>query len=360
MATKSLSDADILGGDDEDTGVLLGAGETQEDDSLDALSDGGAELDTGGLEVEVLEQDEGEEQDKAAQTDDDKGRGDGPDSADDAGEVVDVDGLTEWDKKNLSKSVQKRISREQRLKVAEREAREAAEDRARKSEAGLLQARKETLEAQKLSANLMAASLDGQIAANTEALIAAKENSDSKEEVKAQSELDDLRAKRRELEGYRARLEATKIELPAAEHDVPEGTKTWLRNNKWFSNPQFADDAAILKTLDTRLGDEFKAGRFAHAPGTTQYFIELDRRVHAKLPNLRAEIRRAYPIPQAQTQRHAPVVNRGSAVRQSSAGKVLITPQDKENMRTFGLDPNNKSHLQEYARSKAGKGALNG
>lgn len=288
------------------------------------------------LEVVILDEDEGKDTKP-----DKKGEEDAQIALaedDDAGEDVDTDTprgeLTEWEKKNYNKAMQGRILRERRIKeraVAE------AQQKGFAAATAIRAARTEALEAQKISTTLLAEVLSRDITTKQTELLAAKEAGESQKEVQLFSELSDLQAKKRDVENAKQRLDQVKIEEVRVEQVTQQSpdTQAWLARNKWFGNKQFSDEATFARTMDTGLAEAYKAGRFAHAPGTSQYFAELDRRIHTKMPTLRAQIRKTYGEPRRST---TTPVSRGAPSKPNSR-VVTLNRSDQLQMIEWGFDP---------------------
>jgi hypothetical protein len=109
------------------------------------------------------------------------------------------------------------------------------------------------------------------------------------------------------------------------------------KNQAWFANKKYAAHRAFVLQEDANLVEE---GYDKHAP---EYYKELDRRVDRAFPTLRKKA----------TKSHSPVAPAASSPSRNTSSKTItLKKADLQNMRTFGLDPNNKEHLREYARSK--------
>lgn len=359
MADGKFSDAELLGGTDDDE-TNVGA-----EDALDLLDDNvdsteqiaAGDDDAVDVEFEIVDDDTKAEQNDGKNGQDDvAARGvDGDDfDTGEGGEEVDL--LSADEKKNWSGAMQKRVMRERRIR-REAEGREVA------TATELANTKRQLIQSNLVAITLLADNLDGKIASKTVELKAAKEAADTDKELTLQGELDDLRAKRREAAGGKEALEAAAKEpaKPAAQAPL---TQRWLARNKFMADPEFVAEKNYAYAIDNQLGTEFKAGKFAFGPDTPQYFAELDRRIHKSMPTLRARVQRtsggqqprpaqSRPAPQ---QRVAAVSRTGATVRTAANGvrngKVQLTREDLENARTFGIDTNDKKQLAELARNK--------
>lgn len=301
------------------------------------------------LEVVILDEDEGKDKEKAEVADEKDAEVVGQDE-DDTGEVVETPQfLTEWEKKNYSQAMQQRVMRERRAKKAEADARLAAETRADTEARGRQAAEANLRASEKLSATLLSDLFGRDIVAKTALLKAAKEAGNTDDELKLQGELEDLRAKKRDVDAAKDRLE----KAPATEEKpaVNPLTEQWMGRNRWFNDKAFERQRRLTMTLDRELAEEVKSGTFRHQANTAEYFAELDKRIHAEMPQLRARIRQAYGGPTKTQARVAPV-SRAAPARTAGNGKVFLTKDDLENARNFGVDTSDKKQLAEYARNK--------
>ena len=337
---RAVTEDELLSGSDDDV--------SQETvDSLDELKDledddppPKKDDDEKNVEVVIVDGDEVEEKD--GERTEAEASGEVLLDDEDAGEEIGTDYLTAWEKKNFSKAMRGRVNRERRAKFE-------AEGRAEQEAKGRREAETRLHEAEKMSATLLSKVLDGDIKDKTAELLKAKEDGNSADEIKLQGDLDDLRARRRDVEAAKTRMEER-----AEVKDEPKTENTnltrWIGRNRWFGNKEFSRDILVARSLDQELGLEVKAGGFRFGPSTPEYFAELDRRIHAERPQLRSRIRQVYggtPKPKV-----APVVRSGGGrqAQASTGGKVFLTKADLENARNFGLTT--KQQLVEYARAK--------
>ncbi|MCC6475125.1 MAG: hypothetical protein IT514_15435 [Burkholderiales bacterium] len=343
-----LSDADLLGGDDDDLK------DEKVDDGLDALDGGSQDRDEvlGGssvdpslkpeddLEVVVLDEDEGAGRKAAVEADETHAE---TAYDDDAGEVVDpLTLITAEERKNWPEALQKRVGRERRLKAEERARADAAEAARQRAEAALL-------ESQRVNVSLVTAMLAGEIEKKQRELKAAKEAGETDTEIKVQGELEKLRADARDAE--RAKEALAKAPEPKETKPTNPIADRWLGRNRWMQHQDFRQQAAATRGIDIGLAAEVKAGEHSFAVGSVEYFNELDRRVATQMPGLKSRVQRVFGGGGAKTT-VAPVT-RGAVGRPAAKkNQVQLTRADLENMRDFGMDPNNKEHLQEYAMNK--------
>ncbi len=82
-------------------------------------------------------------------------------------------------------------------------------------------------------------------------------------------------------------------------------------------------------------------------PKSKEFFVELDRRIAKRFPEL-------YARKAPKNMGGAPAGTGAATSTRSAVGKRTIKLQKSDliRMQKFGLDPQNKAHLQEWARSK--------
>lgn len=367
MAGKNgrLSEAELLGGSDDDE-------TTTSNDALDTLDGGDDDLtneltsdDTGkghtldqdagaddGLEVIILDSDEGQDGQRAGEGDDTTQAGEYDDPNDDTGEVLGEDLLTADERKHYSKSVAKRIGRERKLKIEERARADAAER-------DLIKANTENLELRKGFSALLVAQLERDVAMKAAELEKAMEDGNSKEQVKLQGELDDLRAQRRGAVETKERLDKMKAPDAAAPARNPTADR-WVARNPWFQNPKFTAQHAAARSVDAQLAQEVKDGKFRHGQGSPEYFVELDRRLHREMPGLKTQINAEYGGSRPKARVAAPAGRGAARPAVAGRGKVYLTKDDLANMEQFGLNTKDPKVLKEYALNKQTGGSFNG
>ncbi len=268
-------------------------------------------------------------------------------------EELGADFLSPWEKKNYSKAMAGRVTRERRLK------RQAEDETATQTEK-LVKAEERATTAEKLALDLLTERVESEIEQNKLEIIAAKETGDTKVEVDAQTKLQENLIKKREIERsseVQKKPEAAattdttgKKGEPAKKQPPSPQLKRWVERNRWFTNTEFADEEGYTRAIDAQLTvDPAFSGRL----GTPSYFAELDRRIHKKMPTLRGKIKKVFGA--QPTQKTAPV-DRGtssnirSPVHKSNANKVTLTAEDIANAAAFGITT--PEELKQYARNK--------
>lgn len=275
----------------------------------------------------------------------------------DAGALERTGADREDEDRAYSQKVQDRINRERRIA---REARAAAE--AERGER--LKAERRSLDAQKEAVETTKAALELQAKALKDALVKAKEDGKTTEEVDLQDKLNRVNARLQSVEGVERQLAADEERLKhgVAAASVNARANQWLRDNPWFNNARFREQTAIARALDAGLSAER-----LYAKDSPEYFEELDKRIRRRLPEVLRHSRsqpaaaeRGGRDGQRQQQRRDPTggAPRGGDSRQPAAaprkGRVVLNRQDLANMAQFGLDPKNPEHQKEYAIQKMG------
>lgn len=183
----------------------------------------------------------------------------------------------------------------------------------------------------------------------------AKEQGDTEAEVKYLSELQTLANQQAQIHPTKRTMEtrrASRAQLQnvwdappaqqpqqrqAQDPGTQEGAK-WKSAHKWFGKNEEATEFA--HTVDRKLVRE------GLNPRSKEFFAELDRRISKRFPELYAR--------KAPKQNVAPVAGSGrsSSASRPTNGKIVLKKSDLAVMRRFGLDPNNKVHLREFALQK--------
>jgi hypothetical protein len=251
-----------------------------------------------------------------------------------------------------SKGIRARIGRETRMRRAA-EAREEAERTAR------VNAETRAQGAELAQAELTLKLLEDKISAEEAKLKKAKTDGKVDDEVAASRAMGDLQAQRHDVERARDHLKTMKP-APAANPLV----HTWSAQNRWFNNPEFAPESAMVKSISADIAAKFP-------PNTQEHFDELDRELRKRVPNLAARVRArlgASAIKWEKGERQAPQNGSGREQRpgprlgapsagfgRSASGKrqVVLTRADTDNMRRVRLDPENPKHVLQYAREKS-------
>jgi len=256
-------------------------------------------------------------------------------SAGDGGEAGDGGDGGEAGDAAYSVKVRQRIGRERRLKEEERRARIVAEKEATdtKRELAKLKAEKET------------SAIDVEIDDLKGKIKTAKHALDHDEEVELIDKLQKANMRRVTAEKV-AVEEKPEIKKPQADDEEPELhalAKQWYKRNDWMydvRNREQHDEAVAVN------GELLKEG--AVKPQTQDFYDELDRRLTERLEEKKLN------VPKKNSEAKAsPVADVETAPVRTSKKSVRLTTDDFAMMRRVGLNPENKTHLIEYARTKA-------
>jgi hypothetical protein len=235
----------------------------------------------------------------------------------------------EDDEGSYSERVQKRIQREREATKREREARQKAE-----AELAKIRAERET------------ADLDDAIKKKQGELKEAHLDVDYDKIAAIQSEITELNVRKAlKLSG------AAQPKQDDAGSDSDGGgepddkphpkAQAWInRNQRWFKDGRFAAQTNAAYAINKALLDEGKD------PTSDAFYAELDRRLHdsVRLPQDVMPRKATSPVDAGESRDPGP---------SRSPKRVVLTTADITQMRTFGLDPENKEHLKEFARQKA-------
>jgi hypothetical protein len=189
-------------------------------------------------------------------------------------------------------------------------------------------------------------------------LTEAIEKGDTPAHVRLNGQLTDLKAERIALKYVVDDGDDDGLDDPPA--TPPRNTELadeWMdTHSDWYGKKGFLKQTRLANRLDKEVHkDGFR-------PTDEDYFEELDLRLREAAPELFDEDGDPAPPPRNQQHRQAggkprsPVAAADDASRNSNPrgnpNKVDLGPIEFANMRRFGLDPNNKDHLKEYALNK--------
>lgn len=247
-----------------------------------------------------------------------------------------------------SEKVRRRIMRE-------RDLRKGAEDREEAERAARISAQSQLHATQLNASEITLSMVDSQIKDREAALKVAKDGGKIDDDIKLTGELSELRARKTEVERVRDHLKSVK-------HEEPNPlVHRWERENRWYNNPEFLAESAAVRTISAQLAKKFPAN-------TDEHFEEVNKELQRRMPNLESRVKARlgqdairWNGSQAREEREQPrrqapkLAAPSGGFGRSSAGKrqIVITRTDMESMRSVRLDPNNKTHVLQYAREKA-------
>lgn len=278
---------------------------------------------------------------------------------DDAGDDdadPDLDPETLEMRKHLRPKFKKRLDREIRAKKEAQYNAYQAINYARERDAEVASLKQQNAILQSQYAETIELSVADRLANRVAALKKAREDGEFDAEAAVQGEIDDLRYKLNKVKEIRASMPTPQApqqgQQPPPQAQAPQQRQqqpqtppspkamAWVNKNKaWLGNEDFSAEQAALLAIDNAVK---KAG---FDPGTDAYYVELDKRLDAKFPNLRKK-----PV---DTPSPVAAVNGGGAAPNGKK-TITVTRADLNTMRTFGLDPNNKEHVRDFVRNRAG------
>jgi hypothetical protein len=169
----------------------------------------------------------------------------------------------------------------------------------------------------------------------------AKEDGEADAEVEAMTKISELQIKGREIEkGAESNKEPVKR---AAKTGNTPAAQRWIDRNRWFNNDaQFKNEIGYSRVIDSEMGAE---AEWKGKVGTSEYFAELDKRIHERIPALRVRIKKAYGG--KKVSRIAPV-GRGTIIKKKKGkGVISLTKEERASAAEFGIKGKD---LEEYAR----------
>ncbi len=250
----------------------------------------------------------------------------------------------------FSKKFEKRLDREQRAKRRERE-------RADTAEADNVRLRKQLAKKRGSSTEDKGRDLDRQIDTLTADLTEAIEKGDTTSHVRLNGQLTDLKAERIALKYVVDDDDDDGLVDPPPTQPRNNLADEWMDTHAdWYGKKGFLRQTRLANRLDKEVHAD------GYRPTDEDYFEELDLRLREAAPELFDEDGDPAPPRKPRRQRQAgdkprsPVAAADDASRNSNPStnpnKVDLGPVEFANMRRFGLDPNNKEHLREYALNK--------
>lgn len=249
---------------------------------------------------------------------------------------------------SYSQDVRNRIRREINLrKTAESQA--DAERQTRVRVQGELHA------TQLNAAEITLGMVDNQIKEKEALLKVAKDGGKVEDDIKLTGELSELRARKTEVERVRDHLKTAPPQQPNPL------VHNWERQNRWFDNPEFLAESAAVRMISKQIAQKFP-------PNTPEHFVEVDKEMRRRMPNLAARVKArlgqdaiSWGEPrresaQPEQRRQAPrLAAPGAGFGRPASGakrQIVLTRTDIDGMRAVRLDPNNKTHVLQYAREK--------
>lgn len=280
------------------------------------------------------------------------------------------------------RSVSRRIGRLERTfnqRMADAEARHQRELADVRREADSLRVSRSSSDVDETAHNTKIAALQADLAQAFETGNTARQADLTTQIARLQGEFES-----RKRDALLGRQQPTAQQQPAREARRPDNreggptpeARRWMRKNEWWDDPEFAIERDAAVRFDNELMDE------GSDPNDPEHYEELCERLLEKFPDMKDEIvmpgrsrqdrrRRARddegdeddededrgtsrrrsgrpPIPAFNTRDG----ERAQQLRSSGNGrKATLSRAQRENMITFGLDPDNDDHCREYAKS---------
>lgn len=213
--------------------------------------------------------------------------------------------------------------------------------------------------------------LDTEIKVAQSALVKAKEDGDTAEDVRLTAELQGHAAKRQQLiqsaetngfqiaDGTVVDRQPPQQQQPGAQDQTPLMGQQYMANNPWTRDPQYRKELGWLAMVD----QEVTAERFD--PNDASYWDEVSKRMKRAFPDLpvktangrdvrvakgkRTRGRKAATSPTATAPAVTPAAS--SVTRKGGKIQVRLNQEHFDQMENFGLDPRNKDHLKAWAGS---------
>lgn len=136
----------------------------------------------------------------------------------------------------------------------------------------------------------------------------------------------------------------------------------WVKHNGWFNDPKFAPQREFLAGIDRAMAAEGKIKKDDPA-----YFAEMGQRFNRQYPGIFKSVE-GKPVATGQRVRGGAQGAKGRGIPVPSSttpssrqqGNVRLTTQDVEQMRTFGLDPDDMNVRRSWLTEKRALGAGRG
>lgn len=268
---------------------------------------------------------------------------------------------------------QERLSEARRQSLAERQ--QALEEQER-TEYALLNSEKSKIAIQRDSFKLALDGVDVRIRTSTEALKYARQEGDTSAEIDLESQIQELRNIRGQIEQnmgrlpdeadldnqFRAHIQSRRQRFQQQmgnQDDAPrplnEKAGKWQKANKWMADPSKAKEKAGLIEVNNALVAE------GYDANSDEFFTELSRRMAKRYPNLGVRSLTAQGVGQQARQpeprQSAPVATARSTAPPSPHAtqkkqRYQLNGDDVRMMRMFRIDPNDAAARKRYAEEK--------
>jgi len=240
-----------------------------------------------------------------------------------------------------SQRVSKRINKEvSKTKAAEAAAR-AQQDRADNFENQLRQQQMQQID------NAVMTYESQEVDLNAEYIVAA-EAGDTTRQAAINDQLMDAKLNLRQARAAKDQMPAPNAK-PAS--GVNPNAAAWLaKHESWWSDPEHQGVQGFMMGLDSKMA---KAGLDKYSP---EYFEKLDQALLENFPKV-AKLGGVEPAGRRNRLERKKTTTVASSTRERSSrrqnpDRIKLTRADRQQMRTFGLDPNNADHLKEFLKQR--------
>lgn len=130
-------------------------------------------------------------------------------------------------------------------------------------------------------------------------------------------------------------------------NDLPDGTRNWLKQNKWYMDGSEPKAAAYARQLDVDLQEE------GYSPDDPAMYVELDRRLSVVVPKMAKATKPGTAPTPPRTAPKSKVAGSSADGQGSSSTKNparRLTTNDLNDMRLCGFDPNNSKHRTAWIK----------
>lgn len=208
------------------------------------------------------------------------------------------------------------------------------------------EARRELEESRKSAAEARSKRIDDDLLATRAALKAAIEDGDTDKQVELQDKLADLHAEKRAVPKAAAQPERrAEPDAPPRVNPQTPAAQAWVNGKAWINSQAHQQANRDLLRMAQTVSD------LGFDPNQPAYYEELERHMKRMHPTL-FKSAAATPPKRQPGKQAVGRVSRDDPPRATPSKTVKLAPSDLANMRRFGLDPENKEHLREYARGK--------
>ena len=159
----------------------------------------------------------------------------------------------------------------------------------------------------------------------------AVEQGQGEDVAKALSIRDQLLERQRQLAAAKQQAEEKPQQKPGKDPRVAAYANEWIQANDWYDPTGKDEDSYIVQAIDKRLVAE------GHNPATEQFWMELDRRVAARLPHRYGDDTVSEPKKPARKAGGPPVGGKREYAAPSTRKEVYISPERKQALIDAGV-----------------------